>query len=583
MEPPTSDQQLPRTETRLNERLEEKWHNPDYPLARRGMGFPLFSVPQTNRWRVGFTPWQRYPKDLAETPYQKPTPYWWHPYEQSILKGDLPVIGQDIFLNLAAANQTEFEARRLPTPSGVSAARPGSAEFFGQGEQFAFANNTSFAAELFRGEAAFQPVHWALRLQPVINVNYLEVRERGVVGPNPADGTTRWRHFVALQEYSAELHLGDLSDNYDFAATRVGSQPFTSDFRGFIFNDVNLGARVFGNLDNNRLQYNAAVFDQREKDTHSELNRFDARDQRVVIANLYRQDFLAPGYTAQVSFHANLDEGSTHYDGNGNIARPAPLGSVAAHDVHAFYFGWAGDGHLGRLNLSHAFYQVIGHDDWNGLAGRAADINAQMAALELSLDRDWIRYKASFFYASGDGRASDDTARGFDTIVDRPYFVGGPFSYWVHQGFNLAGTAVGLKQRDSLVPNLRTSKTEGQANFVNPGVFIYGLGADLDLTPKLRSFINVNYLHFAETDPIETALLTGEVRKEIGWDFSIGFQYRPLLTDNFILSTGFGALLPGTGFKDIYQTSTAPVPGYGSSGRPDSFYYSALLTVTVTY
>ena len=38
---------------------------------------------------------------------------------------------------------------------------------------------------------------------------------------------------------------------------------------------------------------------------------------------------------------------------------------------------------------------------------------------------------------------------------------------------NLGGTSVNLKQRNSLVPNLRSSKTEGQANFVNPGVFIY--------------------------------------------------------------------------------------------------------------
>ena len=59
--------------------------------------------------------------------------------------------------------------------------------------------------------------------------------------------------------------------------------------------------------------------------------------------------------------------------------------------------------------------------------------------------------------------------KGFDSILDNPFFIGGPFSWYVHQGFNLAGTAVNLKQRDSLIPNLRTSKTEGQSNFVNPG------------------------------------------------------------------------------------------------------------------
>ena len=45
----------------------------------------------------------------------------------------------------------------------------------------------------------------------------------------------------------------------------LGIQPFNSDFRGFIFNDTNLGARLFGNLGNNRYQYNLAFFDMLEK------------------------------------------------------------------------------------------------------------------------------------------------------------------------------------------------------------------------------------------------------------------------------------------------------------------------------
>jgi hypothetical protein len=130
------------------------------------------------------------------------------------------------------------------------------------------------------------------------------------------------------------------------------------------------------------------------------------------------------------------------------------------------------------------------------------NINAQMAALEVSYDRDWVRYKASVFYASGDDDAEDDQATGFDTILDNPNFTGGPFSYWVRQGFNLAGTAVNLKQRNSLVPNLRTSKTQGQANFVNPGVFIYSLGMEIETTPKLKTFLNANYIRLAETDTI---------------------------------------------------------------------------------
>ena len=513
---------LPRERTRANPYVEHTWENPVYPISRQGYENSPFASPETNRWRIGFVPWRRYTSGAIETPYETPEPLLWHPYKQSILKGDAPIIGQDIFLNLTAGTETTFEARRVPTPSGVSSVRPDSAEFFGRSEQLFVQNNFSVTVDLFEGETVFKPVHWALRLQPVFNVNYTDTRETTVISPNPARGTDRTDDFIALQEGFAEFHLGDLSENYDFIASRFGTQPFNSDFRGFIFNDINLGARLFGNFDNNRWQYNLIVLDLLEKDTHSELNGFDRRDQRVIIANMYRQDFLWRGYTAQFSFHANLDEGGTHYDGNGNLARPAPLGTVAPHDVRAYYLGWTGDGHIGRLNLSHAFYQAFGHDDLNGLAGRPVDINAQMAALELSYDRDWVRYKASVFYASGDGNALDGKGNGFDTIIDNPNFTGGPFSWYVRQGFNLAGTAVGLKQRNSLVPNLRTSKTEGQANFVNPGVLLAGAGTEMELTPKLRSFINLNYINFVETDPIKTALLTDKVHPSSAWTSASG-------------------------------------------------------------
>jgi len=377
-----------------------------------------------------------------------------------------------------------------------------------------------------------------------------------------------------------------LSETYDFFAVRAGNQVFNSDFRGFIFNDINTAVRLFGNFDNNRYQYNLAVFDMREKDSNSGLNTFNERDQRVLAANVYRQDFLTKGYTAQLSFLANFDGGETRYDRNGNLVRPSPFGTVAEHDVHAYYLGWSGDGHIGRVNVNHAFYQVLGQDDLNGLAGRSVDINAQMGALELSYDRDWVRYKASFFYASGDSDATDGQGNGFDTILDNPNFTGGPFSYYVRQGFNLAGTAVGFKTPSSLVPNLRASKSQGQANFVNPGIFLYGIGTEIELTPKLRNFINVNYILMAETDPIKTALLTDNVDREIGLDLSIGFQYRPLLTDNIIISAGFGTLIPGSGYKDIYRRSTDPVPGYNSqngNGKAVDFLYSVLFAVTFTY
>jgi hypothetical protein len=620
--------ELPRENTRRNERIDDKLDAHDYASAGSYWITPA-SEPRPDRWRVPFAQWRRYPSSGVESPLFYDKPALWHPYRQSVLKGDLPVIGHDIFLNLTASTFTDFESRRVPTPSGVSAAQQGSAEFFGRSEAMSVANNIALSIELFKGETVFKPVEWAIRLTPVYNINHVDALETGVVSPDPrgvlgggltvfnappplnvgvqvpgdidtlltgqlsiADDlagrrhTVRTRDFFALQEWFGELHLGDLSDNYDFWAVRLGNQYFNSDFRGFLFNDVNFGLRFFGNRDNNRWQYNVAGFDTREKDTNSELNTFNARNQQLLILNLYRQDFLVHGYTAQWSLHLNQDEDSIQYDRNGNIVRPAPIGAVRPHDVRAYYFGWGGDGHVGRWNISHQFYHVIGDEGFNGIAGRPVDINAQMAAVELSYDRDWLRYKGTFFWASGDGNADDAHATGFDTIIDNPNFFGGPFSYWVRQGFNLAGSAVSLKQRSSLVPNLRTSKTQGQANFVNPGVFIYGVGLEAEITPKLRGFFNANYIQLAEPDPIQTVLLTDKIARDMGYDLSVGFIYRPLLTENIILSTGFGSLIPGRGYRDIFKRSTDPVPGFdsaGKAGRVDSVLYSGLITLTFTY
>ena len=646
-----------------------------YPLGREGLGLLPNSEAVPNRWQLSIPRWQRYRDPSTETPYTYDTPKLWDPYRQSKLKGDVPIIGQDIFLSLTAKNFSMFEARKLPVGSGVSAATPNSSDFFGRGEQLTYSNDASISFDLFRGETAFKPVDWLIRVNAVYNNNWTRVRENGLLNPDPrgtnggfrttpniaAIGssinqsgnpgffssdvnpstvfnylapqlqplgnaktlipingttvtgntitntntvaaandfsgthyTTRYKDFFALQEAFAEVHIRDLSENYDFVSSRFGNQPFVSDFRGFIFSDTNFGARIFGSHDNNRTQYNFAYFNMREKDTYSGLNSFDSRSQQVVVANIFRQDFLWKGYTAEVSFHMNLDDGGTHYDRNGNLTRPQTLGSVQdsadgtprGHEVKSFYLGWAGDGHIGRLNLTHAFYEVLGEDDFNSLAGRRVSINAQMAALELSYDHDWYRLKLSGFYASGSSNPTGKTATGFDSILDNPSFIGGPFSWYTHENISLGGTSVTLKQADSLVPNLRTSKTEGQSNFVNPGAIIVGIGADFDVTPKLKAFLNLNYIWFSETAPIKLALQTNRVRNDLGLDASFGFKYRPFLTNNVVISAGMGFFFPGNGYRDIFRNDTVAVPGFGSSGSGnlDGCLYNALVTVTLLY
>jgi hypothetical protein len=577
--------ELPRKGVREMVPRRKKLEYETYPQSDEGEGLLPESEPVNNRWFVGFGRWKRYADPSTETTYQSDL-HLWHPYLQSKLKGDAPIIGQDIFLNITAEDFFQAETRKLPTPSGVSAAQPNSSEFFGRSEQYFWSNDFSIGVDLFKGETAFKPIEWALRVLGVYNHNYFEVYEQNVVNPNPQAGTTREKEFWSLQEAFAEIHVRDLSNNYDFISLRVGTQPFVSDFRGFIFNDTNLGVRIFGNYDNNRWQYNIAAFDMLEKDTYSDLNEFNERHQQVYVANVFRQDLIWKGYTGELTFVGNFDNNSRHYDKNGFITRPAPIGTVADHYLQAYYLGWTGDGHIGWLNIDHAFYQVLGEEGLNGIAGQRTDINARMAALELSVDKNWMRHKLSIFYASGDDDPTDSHATGFDTVLDRPFFIGGPFSFYSHQGFNLAGTAVNFKQRDSLVIDFRTSKTEGQANFVNPGALIFGYGLDADVMPKLKSFINVNYIRTITTETTKLVLFTNHASNDFALDCSAGFEWRPLLTENIIVTAGAGFLVPRWGYKKIYRSNTVPVFGYPQQTPPgsvDPFLYSGIVTLTLTY
>jgi hypothetical protein len=203
--------------------------------------------------------------------------------------------------------------------------------------------------------------------------------------------------------------------------------------------------------------------------------------------------------------------------------------------------------------MSHAFYQALGRDELNAIAGRSVTVNAQMAAAELSVDRDWLRFRGSVFWASGDANPRDGRARGFDTIVDAPAFAGGIFSLWNSQAIRLTGTGVALVGPNSLLPSLRPNKEEGKANFVNPGILVLNAGADAEITPKLRAILNVNYLRFDRTEPLEMLLFQAPVHHSIGTDASIGFQYRPPLTENMVVTFGGAALIPGQGFADIYS------------------------------
>lgn len=519
-----------------------------------------------NRWALEQPDYRRY-SQKGEYIYTKPR--WYDPFHRNRFKGDEPIwperLGQQVFLNITASSDSLFDGRRVPSPSNVSSERPGSSGFFGRGEQAFFDQTLRFALDLFHGDASFKPVDWRIRITPELSLNDLKVRELGIVGPDVRSGTNRFDDHLGLQEAFVEVKLHDLGPNYDFVSARAGIQQFNADFRGFLFVDEEPALRVFGNLHSDRIEYNLAYFHFVEKNTNSGLNTFDRRHQQVLLGNVYLQDFFFPGYTAEFAAAWNKDDPSLHYDDNGFLVRPAPIGNVInqnpgagpiLHGIRVGYFGWLGNGHIHRINVTHAFYQALGEDTFNPVAGRRVTVNAQMAAAELSYDKDWMRYRISAFYTSGDANPRDGRARGFDSIVDLPNFAGGLFSFWNREGIRLLGSGVLLTTPGSLIPSLRASKEEGQANFVNPGIFLANAGADFEITPKLRGFANFNFLRFERTEPLEFLLFQSPIHHTIGEDFGLGVEYRPPLTENIVVTGGASALQPGQGFKDIYTGRT---------------------------
>jgi hypothetical protein len=511
-------------------------------------------VPVEDRWRIGYPAWDRYDKGhpiADEYPYMPGRLI--DPYNLNVFKGDYPIIGQHTFLDVSFLSILDFEGREIPTQTSgfESTERPRSGNFFGRPNSFITLDFFTASFDLFHGDAAFKPVDWRIKIAPTLGVSNFSFSELAQTSPNVLQGATRTREFWALQEAFVEYKLADVGPDYDFASVRAGNQPFNADFRGFLFLDINKAVRFFGTRNANRDQWNLAYFRQWEKDTNTALNTFNDRGQNLVFANYYRQDFLFPGYTAQVSLNYDNDPASIKFDKNRFLVRPDPVGNFQPHEVDVGYFGWAGDGHWGRYNLTHQFYWAFGRDSMNPLANRPQTINAQMAAIEGSYDRDWVRFRLSFFWASGDQNVNNSHANGFDTILDGPVFAGGPFSFWNRQQIGLQG--VNLTQRLSLVPDLRSSKIQGQANFVNPGLILPTFGMDFDLTPRCRLITNANLIWFDKTSALQQFLFQGNIDRFIGVDLGLGVEYRPLLNENFLFVGGVQMLIPGQGFLDIYN------------------------------
>jgi hypothetical protein len=533
------------------------------PLALQ----PRESIPVPDRWRI-----------MQSLGYKFP---WYDPYNQNVYKGDKPFTpfakwGPDWFLALGAVSDTLVELRRLPTPVGAqSSDRAGAVDVFGRGRQQVFVETIVLSAAVIKGNTTFRPQDYELRFTPAIQINHARIEEVRGLRIDPREGKRRTDTHFGVQELFGDIHLRDVSVRYDFDSLRVGIQPFTSDFRGFIFQDLPLGIRLFGTRDNNQWQYNLGLFRLMEKDTNSGLNDVaqPLRRDDVLVANVYRQDFPALGHTAQATliYNRNSESAPDYYDRNGFLVRPAVIGDVRPRNYDVGYIGVNGDGHFGRWNLTTALYCAFGSDERHPLAQRRQSIRAGFAAAELSRDFSWLRVRTHVLLASGDKDPFDGKATGFDAIFENPQFAGADTSFFIRQSVPLiGGGGVALSGRNGVLPSLRSSKDQGQSNFVNPGLVLIGMGADADITPELRVLGNISKLDFVHTETLSVLRNQRVTSKALGIDVSAGIQYRPFMSQNIVFNASAAALVPGAGLKQLYDE--------GKRGVQYSLLFNLLLT-----
>jgi hypothetical protein len=531
--------------------------NPGAVRAPPPEAFPTDEIPIPDRWR------------LIET-LGIVKQHWLDPYDQNTYKGDrpidrakvpwLPIKGDDWFFTASAVSDTVLEPRTFPIPVGVQTTeRPQSLDVFGKDASYVLSQTFIAGAALTKGSTAFKPPEIEYRLSLAFNMSYVDVPERRVLFVEPSKPTHRFDNFLGVQEAFVDYHIRNVSDRYDFDSLRVGIQPFQADFRGFLFNDNQLGIRFFGNRDDNRFQYNLAAFWRLEKDTNSGLNAVlqRPRDDWMFIANVYRQDFLIPALTSQliVAYNRNREGDEIEVDDNGFPVRPALLGDLRGRDYDVVYLGYNADGRIGRINLTASFYGALGQDRNSFFTNRKADIRAYFGAVEASYDRDWMRFRLSAAYASGDGDPYDNTEGGYDSVFENPIFGGADTSYWIRQSIPFAGggRVIGISGRNGILNDLRSSKEQGQSNFNNPGLMFLGAGGDFDLTPKFRISANANHLWFENTTTLQVLRNEGSIPKDIGWDLSLATIWRPKAIQNVVVRVSGAALLPGDGFRDLFD------------------------------
>ncbi len=551
--------------------------NPGAVRAPPPEAFPTDQIPVPDRWRLI--------QSLGVVQEN-----WLDPYHQNTLKGDrpinrakvpwLPIHDDDWFFVANAVSDTVIEPRTFPIPVGVQTTeRPQSLDVFGKQASHVASQTFILGASLYKGSTTFKPPEIEYRVALAINVSHVDVPERRILDVRPSAPSHRTDSFVGVQELFVDYHVRNVSDRYDFDSIRVGIQPFQADFRGFLFNDQQLGIRLFGNRDGNRFQYNLAAFWRLEKDTNSGLNSVITASARRFRL---RRQRLSPGFhrpRAHQPGHRSLEpqpRGRRHPHRRQRLpGAPRPARRLARAQLRR---------RLSRLqrrrpcrpDQPHRLHLCRDRARQPQLLHRPprehprvfrrgrTQLRSQLDALPPLRP---LRFAATTTPTTTARQASTRSSRTRSSRA--PTLAIGsasrsPSRAAVARSRSTAATACSIR--------LRSSKEEGQSNFNNPGTVLLGVGGDFDLTPKVRVSANVNHLAFVDTIVLQTLRNEGTIPKNIGWDLSTAAIWRPKATQNIVMRLSGAVLLPGSGFRDLFANRTQ-----------QRRYYSVLANVILSY
>ena len=88
----------------------------------------------------------------------------------------------------------------------------------------------------------------------------------------------------------------------------------------------------------------------------------------------------------------------------------------------------------------------------------------------------------------------------------------------------------------------------------------------------MRVSTNFNHLWFADTSSLQVLRSEGTIPKDIGFDLSVAGIWRPKATQNIVGRLSAAVLLPGKGFKDLFDNKEG-----------DDAYLSILANVIVSF